>query len=135
MRVQALLLSSLLFVAPSHLSAQAQLGTAADTGRSVVFASGVARQAATLDRASVVLLLETQGMSIEDASTRLAAIDRAVQDTLRRFNLPAGTVHSYVGGVVPFRPQAMTSSMMSGPSYSGRSTIRIDRSASTRSAR
>ena len=127
MRVQALLLSSLLMVAPAHLSAQAQLtGAASDTGRSIVYASGSARQAATLDRASVVLLLETQGMSIEEASTRLAAIDRAVQDTLRRFNLPPGSVHSYVAGVVPFRPQNMSSNMMSGPTFSGRSTIRIE---------
>jgi uncharacterized protein len=127
MRFRALLLSSVLLVAPSHLSAQAQLtGATADTGRSVVYASGVARQAATLDRASVVVLLETQAMSIEDASSRLAAIERAVQDTLRRFNLPAGTVRSYVGGVVPFRPQNMTSSMMGGPTFSGRSTIRIE---------
>jgi len=127
MRVQALLLSSLLLATPLLSPLRAQLtGVAADTGRTVVYASGVARQTATLDRASLVLLLDTQGMSLEDASSRLAAIDRAVQDTLRRFNLPAGSVHSYVGGVVPYRPQNMSSNMMGGPAFSGRSTIRIE---------
>ncbi|MFL5616778.1 MAG: SIMPL domain-containing protein [Gemmatimonadaceae bacterium] len=133
MRVHALLLSSLLLIGPLHASVQAQFvsaapmqPSAADTGRSVIYASGMARQATTFDRASLVFLLETPGMSVEEASSRLAAVDRAVQDTLRRFNLPAGSVRSYVGGVAPYRPQNMPSSMMGGPTFSGRSTIRVE---------
>jgi uncharacterized protein YggE len=119
--------AALLFVAATPLAAHAQ-GAAmqADSGRSLVTAHGSARQALSPDRASLTLLIDTQGQSIDEAGSRLAATERAVLDTLRRFNLPAGAIQTYSGGVSPYRGQGMGPSMMNGPSYTGRSTVRVD---------
>jgi len=117
------LAASLLF---AHLAAAQGTTTLSDTGRTVVYASGQARHPAVLDRAALVLMLDAQGMTVEDATSRLATIERGVLDTLRRFNLRAGSVQSFSGGVAPFRPQNMAPSMMGGPSFAGRSTIRIE---------
>jgi uncharacterized protein YggE len=99
--------------------------SSADTNRTLVFAAGQARQSVTPDRATVIILIDAQAMSVDEASTRLASIERGVLDTLRRFNLGSG-VQAFSGGVVPFRQQGMSSSMAVGPSFSGRSTIRVE---------
>jgi uncharacterized protein YggE len=117
----------LLVVAATPLAVRAQ-GAAmqTDSGRSLVTAHGTARQAVSPDRASLTLLIDTQGQSIDEAGSRLAATERAVLDTLRRFNLSAGAIQTYTSGVGPFRGQGMGPSMLNGPSYVGRSTVRVD---------
>lgn len=97
-----------------------------DSGRTVISATGLARQAVTPDRASLMIMIDAQAMSADEASTRLNAIERAVTDTLRRLGLAAGAVQSFNSGVVPYRQQGMPSSMMGGPSFSGRSVIRVE---------
>jgi uncharacterized protein YggE len=96
-----------------------------DTNRTLVFATGQARQSITPDRAAVFILIDAEAMSADEASTRLASIERGVLDTLRRFNLASG-VQAFSGGVVPFRQQGMSSAMAGGPTFSGRSTIRVE---------
>jgi uncharacterized protein YggE len=97
-----------------------------DSGRTVISATGVARQPVTPDRANLMIMIDAQAMSPDEASSRLGTIERAVMDTLRRFNLGAGAVQSFNSGVVPYRQQGMPSSMVGGPSFSGRSVIRVD---------
>jgi hypothetical protein len=105
--------------------AGAQLVTSAvDTNHTVVHATGQARQAMVPDRASVTILVDAQAMSADEASTRLASIERAVLDTLRRMGL--ADAQAYNSGVVPFRQPGMPSGAMGGPTFSGRSTIRVD---------
>lgn len=97
-----------------------------DSGRTVVSATGQARQALAPDRASLMIMIDAQAMSADESATRLASIERAVADTLRRLNLPSGSVQTFNSGVVPYRQQGMPSSMMGGPTFSGRSVIRVD---------
>ena len=125
MRTKALvILVVALFVTPA---ARAQtVVTTSDTGRTVVYATGQARQSMPLDRVTIVLTIDTQGMNVEDAASRVAAIERAVADTLRRFNLPPGSVQTFAGGIMPYRPQNYSPSMMAGPAFAGRSTIRVE---------
>ncbi|MFI5256425.1 MAG: SIMPL domain-containing protein [Gemmatimonadales bacterium] len=108
------------------IAAGAQASMQSDTGRTIVMASGTARQSVTPDRATLMLWIDTQGMSVDEAGARLATVERAVLDTLRRFNLGSDAVQSYNSGVVPFRTQNIPSAMMNGPSFSGRSFIRVD---------
>jgi uncharacterized protein len=110
----------------TQLATAQSAGILPDTGRTVVYASGQARQPTILDRAALVLMLDAQGMTVEDATNRLATIERGVLDTLRRFNLPTRSVHSFAGGVAPYRPQNISPSMMGGPTFAGRATIRIE---------
>jgi uncharacterized protein YggE len=108
-------------------SARAQIVTMyTDSGRTVVSATGQARQTLAPDRASLMIMIDAQAMTADESSTRLASIERAVTDTLRRLNLSAGSVQAFNSGVVPFRQQGMPSSMMGGPTFSGRSVIRVD---------
>src|SRR5688500_5746084 len=79
----------------TQLAAAQSAGILPDTGRTVVYASGQARQPTVLDRAALVLMLDAQGMTVEDATSRLATIERGVLDTLRRFNLPTRSVHRF----------------------------------------
>jgi uncharacterized protein YggE len=97
-----------------------------DTGRTIVMASASARQTVVPDRATLVLWIDAQGMSIEEAGSRLASAQRAVLDTLRRMNLPAGAVQAYDNGVAPYRSPNMPSGMMGGPAFSGRSVVRVE---------
>lgn len=110
----------------SDRSAAQSIGSASDTGRTVVYSTGQARQPIPLDRVTIVLTIDTQAMNVEDAASRLATIERGVADTLRRFNLPAGSVQTFAGGITPYRPQNGPPSMMSGPTFAGRSTIRVE---------
>jgi uncharacterized protein len=112
----------LLIASPSGAQATMQ----SDTGRTLVMASSVARQSAPPDRATLMLWIDTQGMSVDEAASRLATVERAVLDTLRRFNLGADAVQLYNSGIVPFRSQNMPPAMMNGPSYSGRSFLRVE---------
>jgi uncharacterized protein len=98
--------------------------TQTDTGRTLISATGVVRQTLTPDRAVLVVLLEPQAMSVEEAGNRLVAVERAVLDTLRRFNLPASAIQMYNSGVMPYRNQMNPS--VSGPSYAGREIVRIE---------
>jgi uncharacterized protein YggE len=97
-----------------------------DSGRTVISATGTARQSVTPDRASLMIMIDAQAMSADEAANRLGSIERAVMDTLRRFNLGMGATQSFNSGVVPFRQQGMPSSMVGGPSFSGRSVIRVE---------
>lgn len=127
MRTRSVLLSTTLLVLSIAVDARAQVMIMpTDSGRTVVSATGQARQAVTPDRASLMIMIDAQAMSADESATRLAAIERAVVDTLRRFNLPAGAVQTFNSGVVPYRQQGMSSSMMGGPTFSGRSVIRVD---------
>lgn len=65
-------------------------------------------------------------MTVDEAANRLSTVERGVLDTLRRFNLPAGSINTFAGGIAPYRPQTMPPSMMSGPSFAGRSSIRVE---------
>ena len=107
-------------------SAGAQASMQGDTGRTLVMASSTARETVTPDRASLMLWIDAQGMSIEEAGNRLASAQRAVLDTLRRLNVPASAVQTYDNGVTPYRSPNMSPGMMNGPSFSGRSVIRIE---------
>ena len=97
-----------------------------DTGRTIVMASSTVRQTVTPDRATLMFWIDAQGMSIEEAGNRLASAQRAVLDTLRRLNLPASAIQTYDNGVMPYRPSNMSSNMMTGPSFSGRSVVRVE---------
>lgn len=94
-----------------------------DTGRTVVTTSGVARSTFVPDRATLTLFVEPQAMSVEEAGNRLASVERAVLDTLRRFNLPASAIQTFNGGVAPYRSNMSSSA---SPSFSGRSSIRVE---------
>jgi hypothetical protein len=98
----------------------------ADTTRTIISATGQARQNVTPDRATLMIMIDAQAMSADESSSRLVTIERAVADTLRRLGLGGGTVQTFNSGVVPFRQQGMPSSMMGGPTFSGRSVIRVE---------
>jgi hypothetical protein len=104
--------------------ASAQSSVQADTGRTIISASGQARQATIPDRAALFFLIEPQAMSVEEASNRLTVVEKAVLDTLRRFGLPAGAIQVFNNGVAPYRNNMNPS--MSGPSFAGRSMIRVE---------
>jgi hypothetical protein len=104
--------------------AGAQASVQSDTGRTIIAASGQARQVAIPDRATLILLIEPQAMSVEEASNRLVAVEKAVLDTLRRFGLPANAIQSFSSGVAPYRNNMNPS--MNGPSFAGRSMIRVE---------
>jgi uncharacterized protein YggE len=108
-----------------HASAQVAI-IPTDSGRTLVSATGQARQTLAPDRASLMIMIDAQAMTADESSTRLASIERAIADTLRRLNLPGGSVQTFNSGVVPFRQQGMPSSMMGGPTFSGRSVIRVE---------
>jgi uncharacterized protein YggE len=104
----------------------AQATMQSDTSRMLIMASGSTRQSVTPDRATLVLWIDAQGMSVQEAGSRLATAQRAVLDTLRRMNLPASAIQSYDNGVTPFRSSNMPPGMMSGPAFSGRSVVRVE---------
>lgn len=104
--------------------AGAQASVQSDTGRTVIAAGGQARQATTPDRVTLFFLVEPQAMSVEEASNRLPVVEKAVLDTLRRFGLPASAIVSYSSGVTPYRNNMNPS--MAGPSFAGRSMIRVE---------
>lgn len=97
--------------------------TTVDTSRTVIFAAGRAQQAVAPDRATLTILIDAQAMSVDEASTRLSAVERAVMDTLRRLGLGSG-LQAYTGGVAPVRQVGMPTS--TGATFSGRSTIRVE---------
>lgn len=97
-----------------------------DTNRTVITATGQARQNMTPDRATLMIMIDAQAMSADESATRLGTIERAVTDTLRRLGLAGGVVQTFNSGVVPYRQQGMPSSMMGGPTFSGRSVIRVE---------
>ena len=105
-------------------AAGAQANLQSDTGRTVISASGQARQATVPDRATLFIMIEPQAMSVEEASNRLPVVEKAVLDTLRRFGLPAGAIQSFSSGITPYRNNMNPS--MSGPSFAGRSMIRLE---------
>jgi uncharacterized protein YggE len=97
-----------------------------DTNRTVIQATGQARQTMAPDRATLMIMIDAQAMSSDEAASRLASTERGVLDTLRRLNLSASAVQSYNGGVAPYRSQNMPPSMSGGPTFAGRSTIRVE---------
>jgi len=105
-------------------AAGAQANLQSDTGRTVIAASGQARQATVPDRATLFIMIEPQAMSVEEASSRLPVVEKAVLDTLRRFGLAAGAIQSFSSGITPYRNNMNPS--MSGPSFAGRSMIRLE---------
>ena len=104
--------------------AGAQASVQADTGRTIIAASGQARQATIPDHATLYFLVEPQAMSVDEASSRLPVVEKAVLDTLRRFGLPASAIQVFSSGVAPYRNNMNPS--MSGPSFAGRSMIRVE---------
>ena len=76
------------------------------------------------DRATLFFMIEPQAMSVDEASTRLPIVEKAVLDTLRRLGLPAGAIQSFSSGVTPYRNNMNPS--MGGPSFAGRSMIRVE---------
>jgi uncharacterized protein len=126
MRLLRALSAALPLVVLAH-SARAQVFISpSDSGRTVVSATGQARQNLTPDRANLMIMIDAQAMTADESATRLASIERAITDTLRRLNLSAGSVQTFNSGVGPFRQQGMPSSMMGGPTFSGRSVIRVE---------
>lgn len=97
-----------------------------DTSRSVISATGQARQNVSPDRASMMIMVDAQAMSADESATRLATVERAIADTLRRLGIGSGMVQTFNSGVTPVRQQGMPSSMMGGPTFSGRSVIRVE---------
>jgi uncharacterized protein YggE len=123
-RLQVLLCTTLVLLGAVRSGAQASMQ--GDTGRTHVMASSTARQTVTPDRATLMFWIDAQGMSIEEASSRLATMKHAVLDTLRRLNLGAGAVQTYDNGVTPYRSTNMSSAMMNGPSFTGRLALRVE---------
>lgn len=127
MRLLPLLPIAALLTAGTAPAARAQSVTMqSDTGRSVVAATGQARLNATPDRATLMIMIDAQAMSADESATRLASTERAVMDTLHRLGLGSGAVQAFNSGVVPVRQQGMSSPMMGGATFSGRSVIRVD---------
>jgi uncharacterized protein YggE len=116
------LLGLLALAAPSATRAQ-MVTLSGDTNRTTIATTGQARQTVVPDHAVLTLLLEPQAMSVEEAASRLAAVERAVLDTLRRLNLPASAIQTFTSGVTPYRDRMSPSS---GASFSGRSSIRVE---------
>ena len=110
-------------VAPAA-GAQAVGASTGDSGRTVVAASGQARQAMTPDRATLFLVIETQGGTADDASTRLAQAERAVLDTLRRLGLSGGAVQAFNYGVTPVR--LSPGGPMNQTVLAGRTVVRVE---------
>ena len=108
------------------LTASVTRAQTADTGRTLITTSGHAQSSTTPDRVILTLLVEPQAMTVEEASSRVTTVQQAVLDTLRRLNLPAGSVQSFNSGVVPYRNQM--NPMAGGPSFSGRASIRVETS-------
>jgi uncharacterized protein len=104
--------------------AGAQASVQSDTGRTIIAANGQARQTTVPDRATIFFMVEPQAMSVDEASSRLPIVEKAVLDTLRRFGLPANAVQSFSSGVTPYRNNMNPS--MGGPSFAGRSMIRVE---------
>jgi uncharacterized protein YggE len=104
--------------------AGAQASVQADTGRTVIAASGQARQVTVPDRATLFFMIEPQAMSVDEAASRLPVVEKAVLDTLRRLNLAPNAIQSFNSGIAPYRNNMNPS--MSGPSFAGRSMIRVE---------
>jgi uncharacterized protein YggE len=118
--------TSLLIALAAHGQATTTMGLQSDTGRTVISATGQARQTMTPDRATLMIMIDAQAMSADESATRLTTIERAVMDTLRRFNLAGGAIQSFNSGVVPNRQQNLPPSMSGGRTFSGRSVIRVE---------
>jgi uncharacterized protein YggE len=123
LRIRFVLFIMMLLVAPT---AHAQASMQSDSSRTLVMASNTVRQTTTPDRAVLMFWIDAQGMSIEEAGNRLAAAQRAVLDTLRHLNLTSSAIQSYDNGLMPYRSPNMPPGMMSGPSFSGRSVVRVE---------
>ena len=108
------------------MNAHAQTSMQADTGRTIVMASSSARQTVMPDRATLVLWIDAQGMSVEEAGNRLGVAQRGVLDTLRRLNIPSSSIQTYDNGISPNRSSSMPPGMMGGPSFTGRSVVRVE---------
>ena len=126
MRVPAAFRTSVLLLSLPCAAVGQTVILPADSGRTLVAATGQARQTLAPDRATLMIMIDAQAMSIDEAASRLGTIERAVLDTLRRLNLGTGAVQPYNSGVAPFRQQGMSPSMMGGPSFSGRSVVRVE---------
>jgi len=114
--------AALLSVVASASGAQATIQQ--DTGRTIIVAAGVARQATTPDRVTLFFMIEPQAMSVEEASNRLPAVEKAVVDTLRRLGVPATALQIFSNGIAPYRNNM--NPQMGGPSFAGRSMIRLE---------
>ena len=122
-RLHAALMSAV-FASSSASSASAQVITLSDTGRTLISATGTARQLLVPNRATVMLLIEPPAMSVEEAANRLASAEKAVLDTLRQLSIPASAIQNFNSGVAPYRSNM--SSNMNAPQFAGRSMIRVD---------
>jgi len=115
-------LAALLATVASVANAQATIQS--DTGRTIISAGGQARQRTAPDRATLYFMVEPQAMSVDEASSRLPVVEKAVLDTLRRLGVPANAIQSFSSGVMPYRNSMNPS--MGGPSFAGRSMIRVE---------
>jgi uncharacterized protein YggE len=122
MRVRFPLVAAVVLVT-LPMAARAQATTTSDTVRTIISATGQARASLTPDRVTLNILVEPQAMSPAEAGSRLASVERAVLDTLRHFNLPASAIQTVNGGIAPYRSNM---SPASGPSFTGRTSIRVE---------
>jgi uncharacterized protein YggE len=123
---RSIIVPALALLVARSSATRAQASFQLDTGRTIVSATGQARQTVAPDRATLMIMIDAQAMTADEAATKLGSVERGVLDTLRRFGFASGAVQSFNSGVVPYRQPNMGSSMMGGPTFSGRAVVRVE---------
>jgi uncharacterized protein YggE len=118
--------SLLLVLVPALAAAQSSSAAGADIGRTIITATGTARESFLPDKVTILVTLEAQGMTADDASSRITALERAVVDTLRKTVGNRGNMVSIGYGVAPYRNANGPAAMMGGAAFVGRGVIRVE---------
>jgi uncharacterized protein YggE len=126
MRMSSAVSGLLMLLVPAISAAQPTATMRADTSRTIITTTGTARESFTPDKVTILVTLEAQGMSSEDAASRLTVLERAVLDTLRKSVGNRGTMTSFEYGVTPYRNPNGPPSMMGGGSFVGRGIVRVE---------
>ena len=115
----------MLFV-PVFAAAQTPVPARSDDNRTIIVTTGMARESFVPDKVTMVVTLEAQGMTAEDAASRLSALEHAVLDTLKKTVGNRGITQSFGYGVSPYRNPNGPASMMGGAAFVGRGVVRIE---------
>lgn len=125
MRTPSAAVTLLMLLAPAIASAQTAT-LRPDSSRTVIVATGTARESVIPDKVVILVTLEAQGMTSEDAATRLTTLERGVMDTLKKTVGTRGNLQSFGYGVSPYRSPNGPPSMTGGPAFVGRAIVRVE---------
>jgi uncharacterized protein YggE len=120
----ALGIIALLF-AGSAVDAQITAATRADTVPTFVNAVGRSTMRVKPDRATLLMVIQSNAATPAEAAEAVARIERGVLDTLARLGVARGDVYATSYGVGPTRAVPGSSSIPLGASFIGRSVVTL----------